>query len=80
MLIVGNFSYFGITINVSGLNKDQKSNLIMYDVLGSVVFKDELSPKETQFLNYDITGLSKGVYIVEIINSTQKVVKRLIKQ
>ncbi|MEO8762161.1 MAG: T9SS type A sorting domain-containing protein, partial [Bacteroidia bacterium] len=69
-----------LTINVSGLSKDQKSNLVMYDILGSVVLKDELATKDTQSLTYDITGLSKGVYIVEITNSTQKVVKRLIKQ
>jgi len=69
-----------VTINVSGLSKDQKSNLVMYDMLGSVVLKDELSPKDSQSLSYDIAGLSKGVYIVEITNSTQKVVKRLIKQ
>lgn len=41
MQLIPNPANNQVTINVSGLNKDQKSNLIMYDVLGSVVFKDE---------------------------------------
>jgi hypothetical protein len=69
-----------VTIRVDGLSKTQKSSLIIYDIIGNVVLKDEPAAKETQEISYDITGLSKGVYLVEITNAIQKAVKRLIKQ
>ncbi len=69
-----------VTISINGLNKTQKNTLTMYDIIGNIILKDELVAKDTQEVTYDIAGISKGVYIIEITNSTQKVVKRLIKQ
>jgi hypothetical protein len=80
MQLIPNPANEQVTISLNGLSKTQKSSLIMYDIIGNVVLKDELLAKENQDVNYDITNLSKGVYVVEITNASQRVVKRLIKQ
>jgi hypothetical protein len=80
MQLIPNPANEQVTISLNGLSKTQKSSLTMYDIIGNIVLKDELIAKESQEVNYDIANLSKGVYIVEITNSNQKSVKRLIKQ
>ncbi|HTA61125.1 MAG TPA: zinc-dependent metalloprotease family protein [Bacteroidia bacterium] len=80
MQLIPNPANEQVVISLSGLSKTQKSSLTMYDIIGNVVLKDELLAKENQEVNYDIASLSKGVYVVEITNASQKVVKRLIKQ
>ena len=80
MQLIPNPANEQVTISLNGLSKTQKSSLTMYDIIGNVLLKDELTVKESQEVNYDIANLSKGVYIIEITNSNQKAVKRLIKQ
>ncbi len=80
MQLIPNPANEQVTISLNGLSKTQKSSLTIYDIIGNVILKDELTAKETQDVNYDIANLSKGVYLVEITNANQKAVKRLIKQ
>ncbi len=69
-----------VSVNLFGLNPSDKNTLVIYDMLGNVVKKEELSGKENYELNYDISGFSKGVYLVEVSGSNKKAVSRLVKQ
>jgi hypothetical protein len=80
MNLVPNPANEQVQINVSGLNKTEKSNLTMYDMLGNVVLKDVLSGKDNYEMTYDISQFAKGVYIVEVIGSNKKAINRLVKQ
>ena len=69
-----------VQIAAYGLNKNVATTLTIYDMLGNVVMIDQFSGKEQINQSYAITLLSKGVYIVEIKNDTQKAISRLAKQ
>lgn len=80
MHLVPNPANDQVQINLTGLNRTEKNNLVIYDMLGNVVIKDVLSGKENYELNYDISQFSKGVYVVEVIGGGKKAINRLIKQ
>jgi len=80
MQLVPNPANEQVNVNLFGLNPTEKNNLVIYDMLGNVVMKDELSGKENYELNYDISAFSKGVYLVEISGNNKKAVSRLVKQ
>ena len=80
MRLVPNPANDQVQINLSGLNRTEKNNLVIYDMLGNVVMKDVLSGKENYEMTYDISQFSKGVYIVEVVGSNKKAINRLIKQ
>ncbi len=69
-----------VQINLNGLNRNEKSNLFIYNMLGQVLLKDVLTGKENYELSYDISSFSKGIYIVEVVGLNIKAVKRLVKQ
>ncbi len=69
-----------IKISVYGLNKNLSTHLTVYDMLGNIVMNDAFSGKEQVDQNYELTTLSKGVYIIEIRNEQQKFISRLVKQ
>ena len=69
-----------VLISAFGLNKNQTTRLVVYDILGNVVMNDQFSGKDQISQNYDLSPLSKGVYIVEISNAEQKAISRLVKQ
>ncbi len=69
-----------IQISVYGLQKNLITNLSVYDMLGNIVMKDSYSGNEQITQNYNLSVLSKGVYIIEISNNQQKSISRLIKQ
>ncbi len=69
-----------VQINLSGLSRTEKNNLVIYDMLGNVVMKDILAGKENYEMTYDISQFSKGVYIVEVVGSNKKAISRLVKQ
>jgi len=69
-----------IQINLHGLTRNITTQLYITDILGNIIMKDAFRGKEEINQNYDLSTLSKGVYIVEIKNEQQKTVSRLIKQ
>ncbi|HXB41131.1 MAG TPA: zinc-dependent metalloprotease family protein [Bacteroidia bacterium] len=80
MQLVPNPANEQVSINLYGLNANEKNNLVIYDMLGNVVLKDALSGKENYEMNYDLSQFSKGVYLVEISGTNKKAVSRLVKQ
>lgn len=69
-----------VQISIYGLNKNIATHLSVYDMLGNVVMNDVYSGKEQITQNYDLSILSKGVYIIEIYNEQQRSISRLVKQ
>ena len=69
-----------LTVLLYGLKNNEKSNLRIYDLLGNVVLKDEIQGKENYTLQYNISDLASGMYMVEVSGLTTKAVSRLIKQ
>ena len=62
-----------------GLDKSEKSQLVIYDMLGKIVFNTTILNAQIDNI-YTLSTLNKGIYIVEIKNSKQKSISRLIKQ
>jgi sugar lactone lactonase YvrE len=69
-----------IKIHLYGLNTSEQSTLVIYDIMGNLILKDDLPAKENLDITYNSASLSKGIYLVEVVNSKQKGVNRLIKQ
>ena len=69
-----------IQLSINGLDKKVKTNLIVYDVLGNVLMTDIFIGKDEIDQKYDLSLLSKGVYVIEVSNAKQKRVSRLVKQ
>jgi hypothetical protein len=69
-----------VQIAAYGLNRNFVTRLAIYDMLGNIVMSDQFSGKDQINQSYAITHLSKGVYIVELKNDTQKAISRLVKQ
>jgi hypothetical protein len=69
-----------VQVYLYGLNRNEKNNLFIYDLLGNIVIKDVLSGKENYELSYDISQLNKGIYIVEVTGATNKAISKLVKQ
>lgn len=67
-------------VTLLGINKSEKSVLNIYDIIGNTIYTNIFSGKENFEFNYDLSNLSKGVYILELKNSSQKTVTKLIKQ
>lgn len=80
MTLIPNPATESFSIKLNGLSKTEKSSLLVYDMIGNVVLKDELPAKEMQEARYDIAALAKGVYLVQLINNGNKVISRLVKQ
>ncbi|HXU27751.1 MAG TPA: T9SS type A sorting domain-containing protein, partial [Bacteroidia bacterium] len=69
-----------LTVLLYGLKNNEKSNLRIYDLLGNIVLKDEIEGKENVSLQYNISNLAGGMYMVEVTGPGTKAVSRLIKQ
>jgi len=69
-----------VQVLVYGLNKNLTTHLSVYDMLGNIVMKDVYAGKEQITQNYELSILSKGVYIIEIRNDQQRSISRLVKQ
>lgn len=69
-----------VNISAYGLNKNMVTRLVVYDLLGNIVMNDQFIGKDQINQNYALTSLSKGVYIIELLNEEQKAISRLIKQ
>ena len=69
-----------VQVSVYGLNKNVATQFTLYDMLGNIVMKDVFSGKEQITQNYELSGLAKGVYMMEISNDQQRAISRLVKQ
>ncbi len=69
-----------LEIKLYGLDKNEISYLNVYDVLGNIVMKKEFSKTEQIDEYYNLSGLSSGIYFVEIVNTKQKAISRIVKQ
>lgn len=67
-----------VSVNIFGLNKSEKTNLTIYDLLGSVIMKDVLYGKENYELSYDVSKFNQGIYFVEISGFDKKAVSKLV--
>ncbi len=64
-----------------GLNKPQKVNIHITNILGKTIYKNEVYGKageNTQNVNLKSLNLSKGIYLVSVFNSNIKYSKNLI--
>jgi hypothetical protein len=69
-----------VQISVYGLNKNKTTRLAVYDMIGNNLMHDSYTGKEQITQNYELSNLSKGVYIIEIANDQQRSVSKLVKQ
>ncbi len=69
-----------VKVSVFGLNRNEKINLVIYDMLGNAITKEALTGKETYELNYNIADYSKGIYFIEVTGTNKKAVSKLVKQ
>lgn len=69
-----------LQINLSGINANLKTELCIMDILGNIILKDTFNRKEQINQSYDLSNLSKGLYIVDIQNTQQHAVSKLVKQ
>lgn len=69
-----------IQLTLNGMDKNEKTHLIIYDILGNILMTDEYTGKEELTQKYNLSFLSNGVYIIELSNNKQKLVSRLVKQ
>jgi hypothetical protein len=69
-----------LTVLLYGLKNNEKSSLRIYDLLGNILVKDEIQGKENVTLQYNISSLASGMYMVEVSGGSTKAVSRLIKQ
>jgi len=68
-----------LQVNISGLNKDEKSTLVIYDVIGNVLFTDAFVKTSDISKKYNTSFLSKGIYFIEIFNKQQRITSKLVK-
>jgi hypothetical protein len=80
MQLMPNPANESVQVNLYGLNPSEKNGLVVYDMIGNIVLRDILTGKENYELRYDISGFTKGVYLVEVNGPGKKAVTRLIKQ
>ena len=67
-----------VTININGENTNK---IEIFNVLGEVVYSQQLANKASQKLNLTATNFkSKGVYFVKVTNNNSSVTERLIIQ
>ncbi|MCW3083027.1 MAG: hypothetical protein JWP12_393 [Bacteroidetes bacterium] len=69
-----------IQLSFSGISKSEKTNLVIYDLLGNVVLKDTFNGEEELTKKYNVSALSSGVYFVTLFNTQQKAVSKLVKE
>lgn len=69
-----------LQISLSGILKTEKTNLLIYDLLGNVVLRDTYSGEDELVKKYNLSELSKGAYFVELVNGKQRRVEKLLKQ
>ena len=65
-----------LSIKIHGLRNYARVNLSLMNVLGETVFEKSVLISET--LNYDVSGLPKGIYLVRAANNDLLVTKKIV--
>lgn len=79
MLIYPNPSAGKITISIPGL-EHSKGKIEVFDLLGRNTFSEEYSNIGSSDLQIDLSTLSKGNYILKVLNKNQFITKKIILQ
>jgi hypothetical protein len=69
-----------VTITIAGIEKNQTSTITIFNVIGEKVMTDIVAGNDNILKNYNLSHLNKGVYFIQVTNSKQKAVTRIIKQ
>ena len=69
-----------VKVNIYGLNRKEKTTLVIYNLLGTVILKEVVMGKENYELNYDVSKFNQGIYFIEVSGSNKKAVSKLVKQ
>jgi hypothetical protein len=69
-----------VSVNIYGLNRNEKTSLVVYDLLGNAIMKDILSGKDNYELSYDVSQFRQGIYFIEVSGSDKKAVSKLVKR
>lgn len=69
-----------LQINLLGINKSLKTQLRIMDILGNVILNEAFRGQEQINQHYNLSFLSKGVYIIDVQNTQQQTISRLVKQ
>ncbi|MGB1313492.1 MAG: T9SS type A sorting domain-containing protein [Bizionia paragorgiae] len=64
-----------MTLDFKSLHAEESYSLLITDILGKVVYKKTLY-KKTQVL--DLSHLQKGIYMLTLKNTTQRISKKLV--
>ena len=79
MLIYPNPSAGKITISIPGL-EHSKGKIEVFDLLGRNTFSEEYLNIGSSDLQIDLSTLSKGKYILKVLNKNQFITKKIILQ
>ena len=66
-----------VIIDLQRLNSVQKSNISIYNIQGQTILQQILQQEKT---GIDISGLSKGIYILKVCNGDRTEVKKFVKK
>lgn len=69
-----------LQLSFAGLEREEKTQMRIYDVLGNVVLTDAFSGTDELSKKYDVSFLSRGVYFIELVNTRQRSVSKLMKE
>jgi hypothetical protein len=69
-----------VSINMSGLTKNESNQLVITTILGEVLKEEFLSGKDHYELSWDISNLPSGIYFIALNGFNKRAVSKLIKQ
>jgi len=67
-------------LSFAGLNENELTTVIVYDLLGNIVLTDTYTGINESIKKYDVSFLSKGAYFIRLSNSEQNAVFKLIRE
>jgi len=56
-------------------NTVSREELVIYNMIGEIVYKDNWLPFQTNFRKVDVSTWEKGIYFLKIGNNTEKIIK-----
>jgi hypothetical protein len=68
------------TLSVVGLNETAETNVVIYDLVGNLIFNKNFSSSADFNQEIDFSALSSGVYFVKIRNKNHSAIQRIVKE
>jgi hypothetical protein len=68
------------SLSVVGLNETAETNVVIYDLVGNLVYNKNFESKTEFNQDIDFSGLSSGVYFVKIRNKNLNAIQRIVKE